>query len=183
VATAVSCDAPEHVPEAVELALYFVACEALANIGKYADATSASVQVSRTAIGLAIEIADGGVGGADPANGSGLVGRRAAGPGAEHEPDVAIIDIRMLPTFTDGSRARRTSSAPATPGSGSWRAHHLRAHRHGSVVREWCPVSAAHRLDQRARDQPARRPGRAPESAPENLPRPRIVGRTAASTA
>jgi signal transduction histidine kinase len=74
VATAVSCDAPEGVPRAVELAVYFVACEALANVGKYAAATTASVRLSRTAAGVAIEIADDGVGGADAANGSGLHG-------------------------------------------------------------------------------------------------------------
>jgi signal transduction histidine kinase len=74
VATAVSCDAPEHVPRAVELAVYFVACEALANVGKYAEATAASLRLSRTATGLAIEIADDGVGGADAGRGSGLHG-------------------------------------------------------------------------------------------------------------
>jgi signal transduction histidine kinase len=74
VATAVTCDAPEQVPRAVELAVYFVACEALANVGKYADASAASVRLSRTATGVAIEIADDGVGGADAGNGSGLHG-------------------------------------------------------------------------------------------------------------
>jgi signal transduction histidine kinase len=74
VSTAVSCDAPAEVPRAVELAVYFVACEALANVGKYAAASTASLRLSRTAAGLAIEIADDGVGGADAANGSGLHG-------------------------------------------------------------------------------------------------------------
>ncbi len=74
VTTAVSCDAPDHVPEAVELAIYFVACEALANVGKYAEATAASVRLSRTGAGVAIEIADDGVGGADASSGSGLHG-------------------------------------------------------------------------------------------------------------
>jgi signal transduction histidine kinase len=74
VATAVSYDAPENVPRPVELAAYFVACEALTNVGKYARATAASVRLSRTARGVAVEIADDGVGGADPARGSGLRG-------------------------------------------------------------------------------------------------------------
>jgi signal transduction histidine kinase len=74
VATAVTCEEAEDVPRAVELATYFVACEALANVGKYAKATSASVRLSRTTRGIAIEIADDGVGGADAANGSGLHG-------------------------------------------------------------------------------------------------------------
>jgi signal transduction histidine kinase len=74
VATAVSCDVPERVPRQVELAVYFVACEALANVGKYAQATTASLHLSRTDGGVAIEIADDGVGGADAADGSGLHG-------------------------------------------------------------------------------------------------------------
>jgi signal transduction histidine kinase len=70
----VSCDAPDALPRPVELAVYFVACEALANMGKHASATAASVRLSRTARGVAIEIADDGAGGADPAAGSGLRG-------------------------------------------------------------------------------------------------------------
>jgi signal transduction histidine kinase len=74
VPTAVSCDPPAHVPRQVELAAYFVACEALANVGKYAQASAASVHLTRTLRGMAIEIADDGVGGADPGGGSGLRG-------------------------------------------------------------------------------------------------------------
>ena len=74
VATAVTCDVQEHVPRRVELAVYFVACEALANVGKYAEATAASLRLTRTPGGVAIEIADDGVGGADAARGSGLHG-------------------------------------------------------------------------------------------------------------
>ncbi len=74
VPTAVSCDITEHPPKAVELALYFVACEALANVGKYASATAASVRLWRTDTGVAIEIADDGAGGARPGAGSGLRG-------------------------------------------------------------------------------------------------------------
>jgi signal transduction histidine kinase len=74
VPTAVSCDVPEHLPQAVELAVYFVVCEALANVGKYAEATTASVRLSRAPRGVALEIADDGVGGADASRGSGLHG-------------------------------------------------------------------------------------------------------------
>jgi len=74
VATAVTCDVQAHVPRPVELAVYFVACEALANVGKYAEATAASLRLTRTPGGVAIEIADDGVGGADAARGSGLHG-------------------------------------------------------------------------------------------------------------
>jgi signal transduction histidine kinase len=73
VPTAVSCEEGE-LPRRVELALYFVACEALANVGKYAQATAASVRLTRTTGSVAIEIADDGVGGAQAARGSGLSG-------------------------------------------------------------------------------------------------------------
>ena len=64
VPTAVDCDLPGRLPEPVELALYMVVCEALANVGKYARATAASVRVWQSEAGVAIEIADDGVGGA-----------------------------------------------------------------------------------------------------------------------
>ena len=54
--------------------MYFVACEALANVAKYAQANAAAVSVARTDRGVAIEIADDGVGGADANGGSGLRG-------------------------------------------------------------------------------------------------------------
>jgi signal transduction histidine kinase len=74
VPTAVSFQSPERLPEQVELAAYFVACEALANVAKYAHASTASVRVSRRNGVAAIEIADDGVGGADETAGTGLQG-------------------------------------------------------------------------------------------------------------
>ena len=74
VPTTVSCDVTERLPEPVELATYFVACEALANVAKYARATKASVRVSRRDGVAVVEIADDGVGGADETAGSGLQG-------------------------------------------------------------------------------------------------------------
>jgi signal transduction histidine kinase len=64
----------ERLPEPVEAAAYYIIAEALANVAKYASADTVSVTVERHD-GLArIEIADDGVGGADPAKGSGLRG-------------------------------------------------------------------------------------------------------------
>jgi signal transduction histidine kinase len=64
----------ERLPEPVEAAAYYIVAEALANVAKYADADAVTVTVERRN-GLArIEIADDGVGGADPAKGSGLRG-------------------------------------------------------------------------------------------------------------
>jgi signal transduction histidine kinase len=70
----VSFASTERLPEPVELAAYFVACEALANVAKYAHATSASVRVSRRNGVAVIEIADDGIGGADESAGTGLRG-------------------------------------------------------------------------------------------------------------
>ena len=58
----------------VEFAAYFVASEALANVAKYAEASAVVVRLSRTATAAIVEIAGDGVGGADPAGGSGLRG-------------------------------------------------------------------------------------------------------------
>ena len=74
VPTTVSFQAPERLPEPVELAAYFVACEALANVAKYAQATKASVRVSRRNGVAVVEITDDGVGGAEETAGTGLQG-------------------------------------------------------------------------------------------------------------
>ena len=73
----VAVDVPaDRFPPAIEAAAYYVAAEALANVVKYAEATSASVRVAPAEIGEAIvvEVVDDGVGGADPSLGSGLEG-------------------------------------------------------------------------------------------------------------
>jgi signal transduction histidine kinase len=59
---------------AVEATAYFVACEALANAVKHAEARRASVRARLAAAALHVEIVDDGVGGADPARGRGLAG-------------------------------------------------------------------------------------------------------------
>src|SRR3954466_8878914 len=74
VPTTVSFQGDERLSEPVELAAYFVACEALANVAKYANATRASVRVSRRNGVAVIEITDDGVGGADETAGTGLQG-------------------------------------------------------------------------------------------------------------
>jgi PAS domain S-box-containing protein len=68
----VSTDVP--VPEPIEVAAYFVASEALANAIKHADATCVEISLDRAEECLLLAIRDDGVGGADSARGSGLVG-------------------------------------------------------------------------------------------------------------
>jgi signal transduction histidine kinase len=53
---------------------YFVCAEALANVAKHAAAARVTVAVTSSDGRLRVEIADDGVGGADPAYGSGLRG-------------------------------------------------------------------------------------------------------------
>jgi signal transduction histidine kinase len=64
----------ERLPEAVEAAAYFTISEALTNVAKYAGASAATVAVRRTNGHAEVEVADDGVGGADPDRGSGLRG-------------------------------------------------------------------------------------------------------------
>ena len=63
-----------RLPDAVESAAYFVVAEALTNVAKYAQATRATVAVTRVNGRVLVEVSDDGVGGADPAKGSGLRG-------------------------------------------------------------------------------------------------------------
>jgi signal transduction histidine kinase len=68
-------DVPDgRLPEAIELAAYFVVAEALTNIAKYAAASHATIAVTRTNGRLVVQVSDDGVGGADPDLGSGLRG-------------------------------------------------------------------------------------------------------------
>jgi signal transduction histidine kinase len=61
----------------VEAAAYYVVAEAIANVGKYARASSATVSISRSNGAATVSVSDDGVGGADPARGSGLRGLAA----------------------------------------------------------------------------------------------------------
>jgi signal transduction histidine kinase len=63
-----------RLPEALEVAAYYLVSECLANVAKYARASSASVEVTRRLADVVVEIADDGVGGADENRGSGLRG-------------------------------------------------------------------------------------------------------------
>jgi signal transduction histidine kinase len=68
-------DVPDdRLPERVEAAAYFVVAEAITNVARYASATHASVRLACDNGDLLVEVSDDGIGGADPANGSGLRG-------------------------------------------------------------------------------------------------------------
>ena len=64
----------ERLPEPVEAAAYYLIAEALTNVAKYAHASTVRVRVDATDASVVVAVSDDGVGGADPATGSGLRG-------------------------------------------------------------------------------------------------------------
>jgi signal transduction histidine kinase len=112
----------ERFPEPIETAAYYVASEALANVMKHARASQVEVRLAARDGRLLLSIRDDGIGGADPARGSGLAGLTdrvealggsihldsAAGAGAHITVDLPL-ELRVGP----GCRfARSHRSAP-----------------------------------------------------------------------
>ena len=87
VQVAVDVALPRRLPAAVEVAAYFAVCEALANIAKHSRASRASVRGRLVEGVLVVEVQDDGVGGADPAAGSGLTGLADR---------ISVVDGRLL---------------------------------------------------------------------------------------
>jgi signal transduction histidine kinase len=73
-------DLPRRPAPVIEAVAYFMVSEGLSNIVKHAQASEAAVFVQRSGDRLHVIVTDDGVGGADPARGTGLAGlaRRAA---------------------------------------------------------------------------------------------------------
>jgi signal transduction histidine kinase len=78
----------------VESTAYFVVAEALTNVARYSQATYAEVDIDRDNGTLVVEVHDDGVGGADPARGSGLRGL---------SDRVAAVDGRLAVTSEAGA--------------------------------------------------------------------------------
>jgi PAS domain S-box-containing protein len=64
----------ERLPEPIEAAAYYVVAEAITNVVKHADASSVAVRLAAANGTVTIEVADDGVGAADPSSGTGLRG-------------------------------------------------------------------------------------------------------------
>jgi PAS domain S-box-containing protein len=64
----------ERLPGPVEAAAYYLIAEALTNVAKYAHASTVRVRVASSDASVVVEVSDDGVGGADPATGTGLRG-------------------------------------------------------------------------------------------------------------
>ncbi len=69
-----SIDGVPRLPENIEAAAYYVVCESLANTGKHAGASTASIEVRVRDGVLVVQVSDDGAGGADPCRGTGLRG-------------------------------------------------------------------------------------------------------------
>jgi signal transduction histidine kinase len=70
----VRVDVDRRLPRHIEGTVYFTVAEALTNAARHAAASHASVSIRDAVDRLAVEVADDGVGGADPSRGSGLHG-------------------------------------------------------------------------------------------------------------
>jgi len=101
-------DLPERPPAAVETVAYYVVTEALANVLKYAEASSAVVRAHYSGDDLIVELEDDGNGGADERKGSGLQGLRDR---------VAALDGTLMVIAEPGTgtliRARIPCATPA----------------------------------------------------------------------
>ena len=64
----------ERLPESIEAGAYYLIAEALTNVTKYASASIVRVRVVAGDEWVVVEVSDDGIGGADPAGGTGLRG-------------------------------------------------------------------------------------------------------------
>ena len=96
-----------RLPEAVEVAAYYVVSEALTNAAKYASASAVHVEVEADDGWLHVAVRDDGSGGADPERGSGLLGLKdrveaIGGTISLHSPNGAGTALRVeLPMDSD----------------------------------------------------------------------------------
>ena len=102
----------ERLPDAVEAAAYFVVSECLANIGKHAQATSATVAVAVEDGRLSVVVADDGVGGAELGDGSGIqglgdrVGALSGSLAVESPPGEGTRVVASIPLTEAAAEAR-----------------------------------------------------------------------------
>jgi signal transduction histidine kinase len=90
-------------PPPFEATGYYIAAEALTNVAKYAHATRAWIRIRDQNNTLTIEVADDGIGGADPSAGTGLRGLADR---------VAALDGRLELESPPGGGTRITAELP-----------------------------------------------------------------------
>lgn len=95
--------AGDELPEAIQLAAYFVVSEALTNVVKHASASEVRVRLGRVQSSLVVEVQDNGVGGACAATDSGLAGL---------EGRLAALDARLVVESDPGRGTRLHTEIP-----------------------------------------------------------------------
>ncbi|MFN2589931.1 MAG: histidine kinase [Actinomycetota bacterium] len=103
VAASVVASVDRRLPATVEATAYFVVSEALANVGKYSKASRVTIEAKTEDRYLLVEVADDGVGGADPSRGSGLRGLADR---------VAVVDGRLEIDSPPGEGTRLRCTIP-----------------------------------------------------------------------
>jgi signal transduction histidine kinase len=124
----------ERLPDQVEAAAYFMVSECLANVGKHAQATEATVSVTASGGYLEVVVADDGVGGAKLDGGSGLQGLEdrvgaldgtiavdsPAGQGTRVTATVPLVEPVPAPRPAAAASARRAGSAARAARPATW---------------------------------------------------------------
>jgi signal transduction histidine kinase len=100
------CDLPERPAPAIETIAYFCAAELLANAAKHSHAKAVTIQAVERDGMLVLTVDDDGVGGADPARGSGLSGLAQR---------VRTVDGRLEVASPPGGPTRVTIRLPLRP--------------------------------------------------------------------
>ncbi|MFJ6198098.1 sensor histidine kinase [Micromonospora sp. NPDC092111] len=100
---------PRRLPPEVEAAAYFLVREALANVVKHSSAEHASVTGQLAAGRLVLTVQDDGVGGADPQQGSGIMGLADR---------VSTVDGRLILTSPPGGPTTLTVEIPCDQNEG-----------------------------------------------------------------
>jgi signal transduction histidine kinase len=90
----------------IESVAYFVVSEALANVTKHARAATVDVAVDRTGDVLRVTVTDDGIGGADPAGGTGLTGLAQR---------VSSVDGALTISSPGGGPTTLTAELPCEP--------------------------------------------------------------------
>jgi signal transduction histidine kinase len=113
IAVTVAVTLPSRPAAVVEATVYFLVSEALANVAKHAHGSRVAVRVERVGDRLVVDVTDDGVGGADPARGSGLRGL---------EDRVAALDGRLEIRSIPGRGTQVVARIPWREGSaqGAW---------------------------------------------------------------
>src|SRR5205807_4648182 len=105
-------------PEHIELATYYVVAEAVTNAVKHARASVIDIRVAAGAGVLRVSVRDDGLGGADVARGSGLVGLTdrvgtLGGHISLESPPGAGTNLEIALPLDDPSRPGRPTQSPA----------------------------------------------------------------------